>query len=57
VPLYKGFGFLDPRIIAAYACLALLFVAPAPRIRQSLFDIEQASLGLLDDYYPLEHHM
>lgn len=28
-PLYKGFGFLDPRIIAAYACLALLFVAPA----------------------------
>jgi hypothetical protein len=29
VPLYKGFAFLDPRIIAAYACLALLFVAPA----------------------------
>ncbi|MGA2213927.1 MAG: hypothetical protein ABSH31_11690 [Bryobacteraceae bacterium] len=29
VPLYKGFGFLDPRILAAYACLALLFVAPA----------------------------
>lgn len=29
VPWYKGFGFLDPRIIAAYACLALLFVAPA----------------------------
>jgi len=29
VPLYKGFGFLDPRIVAAYACLALLFVAPA----------------------------
>jgi len=29
VPIYKGFGFLDPRIIAAYACLALLFVAPA----------------------------
>ncbi|MGP0074722.1 MAG: hypothetical protein ACLPWF_22650 [Bryobacteraceae bacterium] len=28
VPVYKGFGFLDPRIIAAYACLALLFVAP-----------------------------
>jgi hypothetical protein len=28
-PLYKGFGFLDPRIVAAYACLALLFVAPA----------------------------
>jgi len=28
VPIYKGFGFLDPRIIAAYACLALLFVAP-----------------------------
>jgi hypothetical protein len=29
VPLYKGFGFLDSRIIAAYACLAMLFVAPA----------------------------
>ena len=29
VPWYKGFGFLDSRIIAAYACLALLFVAPA----------------------------
>jgi hypothetical protein len=29
VPLYKGFGFLDPRIVAAYGCLALLFVAPA----------------------------
>jgi len=29
VPWYKGFAFLDPRIIAAYACLALLFVAPA----------------------------
>jgi hypothetical protein len=29
VPWYKGFAFLDPRIISAYACLALLFVAPA----------------------------
>jgi len=29
VPIYKGFAFLDPRILAAYACLALLFVAPA----------------------------
>ena len=29
VPIYKGFGFLDQRIIAAYACLSLLFVAPA----------------------------
>jgi len=29
VPIYKGFAFLDARIIAAYACLALLFVAPA----------------------------
>jgi len=29
VPWYKGFAFLDPRMIAAYACLALLFVAPA----------------------------
>ncbi len=29
VPIYKGFGFLDARIIAANACLALLFVAPA----------------------------
>lgn len=29
VPLYKGFAILDPRIVSAYACLALLFVAPA----------------------------
>jgi hypothetical protein len=29
VPLYKGIGFLDARIVAAYGCLALLFVAPA----------------------------
>lgn len=29
VPLYKGFALLDPRIISAYASLALLFVAPA----------------------------
>src|SRR5260370_9539801 len=29
VPWYKGFTFLDPRMIVAYACLALLFVAPA----------------------------
>lgn len=28
VPWYKGFTFLDPRMIVAYACLALLFVAP-----------------------------
>jgi len=29
VPIYKGYGFLDSRILAAYACLSLLFVAPA----------------------------
>lgn len=29
VPWYKGFLILDPRILGAYACLALLFVAPA----------------------------
>src|SRR5437763_17214294 len=29
VPWYKGFTFLDPRILMAYALLALLFVAPA----------------------------
>ncbi len=29
VPWYKGFTFLDPRIILAYGLLALLFVAPA----------------------------
>jgi cytochrome bd-type quinol oxidase subunit 2 len=29
VPIYKGFGFLDARILAAYALLAILFVAPA----------------------------
>src|SRR5258708_1472854 len=29
VPWYKGFTFLDPRMIAAYGWLAMLFVAPA----------------------------
>ena len=29
VPWYKGFTFLDPRMLAAYGCLAVLFVAPA----------------------------
>ncbi len=29
VPWYKGFTFLDPRMIAAYGCLALVYVAPA----------------------------
>jgi len=29
VPWYKGFTLLDPRMLSAYACLALLFVAPA----------------------------
>ncbi len=29
VPWYKGFAFVDARMIAAYGCLALLFVAPA----------------------------
>jgi hypothetical protein len=29
VPWYKGFTFLDPRMIAAYGALAVLFVAPA----------------------------
>ena len=29
VPWYRGFTFLDPKMIVAYACLALLFVAPA----------------------------
>jgi ABC-2 type transport system permease protein len=29
VPWYKGFTFLDPRMLAAYGCLAILFVAPA----------------------------
>ena len=29
VPWYKGFTFLDPRILLAYTLLALLFVAPA----------------------------
>ncbi len=29
VPWYKGFIILDPRILSAYACLALLFVGPA----------------------------
>ena len=42
VPWYKGFGFLDPRIIAAYACLALLFVAPASADLAALY-AEKAS--------------
>src|SRR5271166_1050757 len=29
VPWYKGLDFLDPVMIVAYSCLALLFVAPA----------------------------
>ena len=29
VPWYKSFTILDPRLIVAYACLAILFVAPA----------------------------
>jgi len=29
VPWYKGITFLDPRMIAAYGCLSILFVAPA----------------------------
>ena len=29
VPWYRGFTLLDTRILASYACLALLFVAPA----------------------------
>ncbi len=29
VPWYKGFTFLDPRMLAAYGFLAVLFVAPA----------------------------
>ena len=29
VPWYRGFDFLDPVMIMAYSCLALLFVAPA----------------------------
>jgi len=29
VPWYKGFTFLDPRMLAAYGCIGILFVAPA----------------------------
>jgi hypothetical protein len=29
VPWYKGFAFLDPLMISAYSCLAIIFVAPA----------------------------
>ena len=29
VPWYRGFDFLDPVMLTAYSCLALLFVAPA----------------------------
>jgi hypothetical protein len=29
VPWFKGFGFVDPRVVLAYGCMSLLFVAPA----------------------------
>jgi hypothetical protein len=45
VPIYKGFGFLDPRIIAAYAFLAPLFVAPASAELAATQGIPAAILG------------
>lgn len=47
VPLYKGFGFLDPRIIAAYALLAPLFVAPASAELASTHGKHSPALGIL----------
>ena len=47
VPWYKGFAFLDPRIIAAYACMALLFVAPASAEVAALQPAETSSPALL----------
>lgn len=29
VPWYKGIAFLDPRLLLAYGCIAMLFAAPA----------------------------
>jgi hypothetical protein len=47
VPWYKGFAFLDPRIISAYACLALLFVAPATAEVAALQRSETSPAALL----------
>ena len=42
LPWYKGFAFLDPRILLAYALLALLFVAPASAESAAAFAGNQA---------------
>jgi hypothetical protein len=47
VPLYKGLGFQDPRIIAAYAFLAVLFVAPASAELASTHGTRASATGLL----------
>ncbi len=47
VPWYKGFAFLDARILSAYACLALLFVAPASTELPSLQQQERSPSSLL----------
>ena len=45
VPWYKGFTFLDPRILLAYAMLALLFVAPASAESAAAYTSKQAEEG------------
>jgi hypothetical protein len=47
VPVYKGVGFLDPRIIAAYACLAILFVAPASAELSATHGKDTPAAGIL----------
>jgi hypothetical protein len=47
MPLYKGTGFLDPRIIAAYSLLAPLFVAPASAELASNYGKDAPASGIL----------
>jgi len=47
VPVYKGFGFLDPRIIAAYGFLAMLFVAPASAELAATHGKDATAAGIL----------
>ena len=50
VPWYKGFTFLDPRVLLAYGLLALLFVAPASAESAALHaskEARESQAGLL----------
>lgn len=42
VPQWKGLGFLDPALICAYACLAMVFTGP---VAAQLFEKKPASMA------------